>query len=109
MIYELRTYTANPGKAEALHSRFRDHTQGIFAKHGIVSVGYWVQTTPEDGAGDLVYLLAHPDRETADAAWTAFRADPEWNAARDASERDGKLVANIVSQFLESTDYSAMQ
>lgn len=109
MIYELRTYTANPGKMEALHSRFRDHTRRIFAKHGIGSVGYWVQTTPKEGAGDLVYLLSHPDREAADAAWTAFRADPEWNAARDASEVDCKLVANVVSQFLEPTDYSALQ
>ncbi len=109
MIYELRTYTANPGKADAMHSRFRDHTRRIFAKHGITSVGYWVQTTPEDGAGDLVYLLSHPDREAADAAWTAFRADPEWIAVRDASESGGKLVANVVSQFLEPTDYSAMQ
>ena len=109
MIYELRTYTANPGKMEALHSRFRDHTRRIFAKHGIQSIGYWIQTTPEEGAGDLVYLLAHPDREAADAAWTAFRADPEWLAARDASEVEGKLVANVVSQYLEPTAYSALQ
>jgi hypothetical protein len=109
MIYELRTYTANPGKMEALNSRFRDHTRRIFAKHGIQSIGYWIQTTPEEGAGDLVYLLAHPDRAAADAAWTAFRADPEWVAARDASEVDGKLVANVVSQYLEPTDYSALQ
>jgi hypothetical protein len=110
VIYELRVYTANPGKMEALHARFRDHTRGIFEKHGIKSVGYWVQTEPETGAGDLIYIVAHPDREAAAAAWTAFRADPEWVAVKSASESDGiTLAAKVTSQFMEPTDYSALQ
>ncbi len=109
MIYELRVYTANPGKMEALHSRFRDHTRRIFAQHGIQSIGYWVQTEPETGAGDLVYLVTHPDRKAAEAAWTAFRADPEWLKVKGDSERDGPIVANVTSQFMEPTDYSALQ
>lgn len=110
MIYELRVYTANPGKMEALHSRFRDHTRGLFERHGMTSVGYWVQTEPEDGAGDLIYILAHPSREAAAAAWTAFRADPDWIAVKSASESDGiTLAAKVTSQFMEATDYSAIQ
>ncbi len=109
MIYELRTYTPHPGRLEALHKRFRDHTIRIFAKHGITSIGYWVQTDPEDGAGDLVYLVSHPSREAADAAWVAFRSDPEWIKVRDESEADGEIVADRQSLFLESTDYSAIR
>ena len=110
MIYELRVYTPNPGRSEALQSRFRDHTLRIFEKHGIKSVGYWVQTEPETGAGDLIYILAHPDREAAAAAWTAFRADPEWVAVKSASESDGvTLAAKVTSQFMEPTDFSALQ
>ena len=41
MIYELRTYWAAPGKAEALHNRFRTLTLGIFAKHAMQVVGFW--------------------------------------------------------------------
>ena len=43
-LYELRTYTTNDGKLEALHSRFRDHTQRLFEKHGMVNVAYWTPT-----------------------------------------------------------------
>ena len=41
MIYELRIYTANPGKLAPLQARFRDHTTGLFERHGIKNVGYW--------------------------------------------------------------------
>ena len=34
-IYELRTYTCEPGKLDALKARFRDHTVRIFNKHGM--------------------------------------------------------------------------
>ena len=36
---EMRTYFAAAGKLEALHSRFRDNTCRLFAKHGIASHG----------------------------------------------------------------------
>src|SRR6187401_62673 len=34
-VFELRTYTAPPGKLEALQTRFRDHTTRLFTKHGM--------------------------------------------------------------------------
>ena len=43
------------------------------------------------------------DRETR---WSAFLADPEWIAARDKSEADGAILANISSQFLSPTKFS---
>jgi hypothetical protein len=108
MIYELRTYWAAPGKAEALSARFRDLTLGLFARHGIQLIGFWAPTADREAQGDLVYLLAFPSREQADAAWAAFRADPEWVAGKAASEGDGVLAARIASVFLQPTDYSPL-
>ena len=41
-LFELRIYTAAPGKLDALNARFRDHTVKLFEKHGMANVGYWV-------------------------------------------------------------------
>ena len=35
MTYELRIYTANPGKIDSLCARFRNHTVALFRKHGM--------------------------------------------------------------------------
>ncbi|WP_207801837.1 NIPSNAP family protein [Phenylobacterium hankyongense] len=103
-IYELRTYHVAPGKLDALNARFRDHTLKLFAKHHMQSVAYWNQ---EDTAnGQVVYILAFPSRAARDAAWDAFRADPEWQAVAKASEADGKLVEKVDSVFMRMTDYS---
>lgn len=103
-LFEMRTYYAAEGKLEALHSRFRDHTVGLFERHGMTNIGYW---TPVDNPQrQLVYLLAYPDRKARTAAWKAFFADPQWKAAFQASEVDGKLVERVESLFLEATDYS---
>lgn len=106
-VYELRTYTAAPGRLNDVLARFRDHTVGIFSRHGLVSVGYWVPTDAKDGAGEkLVYLLEHPSREAATRNWAAFRADPEWKAVSQASEAHGKIVIHTESVFLAPTDFS---
>ena len=108
--FELRTYTTNPGKLDALNARFKNHTIQLFKKHGIEVVGFWVPTDKEAGAGDkLVYLLAFPSREAAEASWKAFRADPAWVAVRSASEADGAIVAKVESVFLAPTDYSSLK
>jgi hypothetical protein len=106
-VYELRTYTAAPGRLSDVLARFRDHTVAIFAKHGMVSVGYWTPMDAKDGAGEkLCYLLRHPSREAAVKNWAAFRADPEWQAVSKASEAHGKIVVKTESVFLARTDYS---
>jgi NIPSNAP protein len=108
--FELRTYTAPPGKLQALHARFRDHTNALFAKHGMTVVGFWVPSEEDKGAANtLVYLLAFPSRAAHDKAWDEFRADPAWIAARTASEVDGKLTDKIDSLILTATDYSPMK
>lgn len=108
MIYELRTYTATPGNLDKLHARFRDHTRRIFQRHGMDSIGYWVQVSPEEGSDDLIYIISHASVAQAGENWKSFRADPEWVKVKADSEVDGLLVANIKSQFMEATDYSAV-
>lgn len=104
-LYEMRVYYTNEGKLDALHARFRDHTMALFEKHGMTNVGYFVPTgdNPEQ---KLVYFLAYPDREARDAAWKAFLADPDWQAAYKASTAEGRLVKNVTQSFLETTDFS---
>ena len=102
--YEWRTYYAAPGKLEALHARFRDHTLKLFAKHGMTNLGYWVPLDNPDRK--LVYLLGYPSREAARQSWKAFTADPDWQAAYRASEVQGRLVAKAESLYLAATDYS---
>jgi len=105
--YELRTYTAAPGKLEELHARFRDHTMKFFKKHGMEVVGFWGPTDKERGSENtLVYILAFPSREARDNAWKSFQADPDWLAARKESEKNGRLTEKVESVILLSTDYS---
>lgn len=105
MIYELRTYWAAPGKIDALHHRFRSLTMGLFQKHNMCVVGFWTpsQATPE--TGDLVYLIRFADEAAKDAAWQAFREDPQWIEGKAASEKDGTLVEKLTSVVLHATDY----
>lgn len=108
--FELRTYYAMPGKLEALHARFRDHTNDLFKKHGMTLVGYWVPNDKDKGADNtLVYVLAFPDCAARAAAFKAFGADPAWVKARDASEVNGKLVEKVDSVLMTATDYSPIK
>ena len=106
--YELRIYTAAPGKLPDLLARFRNHTFKLFEKHGMENIGYWVPVDPENGSETtLYYILAHKSREAAKASFAAFGQDPEWQEARKASEANGKLLAKAPeSIFLKTTDYS---
>ena len=113
-VFELRTYTTTPGNLPLLHARFRDHTLALFTKHGMTNLWYW-QLTPEqkDAANTLVYLLAHASVEAAKASFDAFRADPDWIAARKASEEKGggslTVPDGVKSVFLKATDYSPLK
>jgi len=73
-VFELRTYTASPGKLDALNARFRDHTIALFKKHGMEVVGFWEPLDKEAGAGEkLVYILAHQSRAAAEGSWNLPR------------------------------------
>jgi len=108
-VFEIRTYTAEPGKLDALHARFRDHTLAIFKKHNMNSVAYFAPTDDPLAKNTLVYILSFPSRDAATKSWTEFRADPEWQKAQKESEANGKLVTKVDSVFAQATDYSPMK
>jgi hypothetical protein len=105
----MRTYTAPPGKLDALKARFRDHTIRIFNKHDMTSVGYWIPQDAPLSQNTLVYVLAHPSREDAKKNWAAFQADPEWVKAKAESEKDGKIVEKAESVFMDPADFSQIK
>lgn len=109
-VYELRIYVTAPGKLDALLARFRDHTCKLFEKHGMENIGYWVPLDADKGAANtLIYVIAHRSREAAKASWAAFQKDPAWQAAREASEKAGRILAQPPeSIFMKATDYSPL-
>ncbi len=108
-VFELRTYYTNPGKMQALHARFREVTNKLFEKHGMTIVGFWNPIDPKEADRKLIYILAYPSKEAADKSWKAFRDDPDWKTAKEASEKNGVLVEKVESVFLNPTDYSPLK
>ena len=108
-VYELRTYTPAEGKLQDLHKRFRDHTLRIFKKHGMENVIY---LSPQDAPlkdSTLIYIISHANREQAKKNWADFQADPEWKKVSAESQVDGRIVSNVVSVFMDATDYSPIK
>jgi hypothetical protein len=108
MIYELRTYWAAEDKLDALNTRFRTLTLELFARHQLKVIGFWIPEPRTAESGDLVYILAASDARALADGWDKFRADPDWQAGRAASEVDGKLVDKVTSVMLTPTDYSPL-
>jgi hypothetical protein len=108
-VYELRTYTCNEGKLEALKARFRDHTIAIFKRHNMESIGYWVPQDPERSKNTLIYIIAHASREAAAKNWADFRTDPEWQKVQKDSEAAGPIVQKTESVYMSPTDFSQLR
>jgi hypothetical protein len=108
-VYELRLYHVNPGKMDALKARFGDHTDGIFKRHNMKSVGYWSPEDAPDSQNLFVYILEHPSRQEAEKNWAAFQADPEWKKVKAESEANGPLVDHIDRYFMDPTSFSALK
>jgi hypothetical protein len=108
MIYELRIYKAMPGRMPDLLNRFQSNTLRIWEKHGIRQAGFWT-TLVGDSNHDLTYLLAWESLAERERNWTAFTTDPEWISARNESEKNGLLVANVANSFLQPTAFSSVR
>jgi hypothetical protein len=107
MIYEYRAYYALPGRMPDIQKRFADVTMGLFKKHGIRVIGFWETVIGENN--ELVYICQFDDFAHRQAAWAAFQADPEWQAARKASEANGPLLERVVNKIWKATAFSPLQ
>src|SRR5580765_3910301 len=92
-FYELRIYTAQPGKRDALAARFASRTAAIYARHGITNVGYWIpkESDPELGISaenTFIYVRGYPSKEERDKRLAAAHADPEFAEVVTKQERD---------------------
>jgi hypothetical protein len=119
-IFELRTYTTEPGRLPNLNARFRDHTVKLFAKHGITNLPYWTPhadqkgaNNPPDPANTLIYLVVHKDEAARKASFDAFGKDADWQTARKASEEKAggplTIKGGVKFVLLKPTDYSAVK
>ena len=108
-VFEIRTYHTFPGRLDALHKRFREHTMKMFEKHGMTNVAYWTFEDSPAKESTLIYVISHPSREQAKKNWAEFSADPEWQKIAADSQKDGKIVEKVESVFVDATDYSPMK
>ena len=112
-LFELRTYTTPPGKLEELHARFRNHTLGLFTRHGMTNFLYWRPAPGQAGwENKMVYMLAYPNQAARNSSWTAFGADPAWRKVLDDSQKNGPLLVSpggVSSVQLAPTDYSPVK
>ncbi|WP_131118336.1 NIPSNAP family protein [Lichenihabitans psoromatis] len=108
MIYELRVYTAVPGRLPDIMKRFDTITLKLWEKHGIRQAGFWT-TVAGPSINDLTYLLAWESLAERETKWAAFGTDPEWLSAKAETEANGQLVANIANSFLQPTSFSSVK
>ena len=84
-----------------------DRLEELFTELGLPCIGYFQPMDEPKSQSVMLYVLEHKDRESADAAWKAFMADPRWQAARKATEADGRLTAKPPERvYMKPTDYS---
>ncbi|MBI4284044.1 MAG: NIPSNAP family protein [Chloroflexi bacterium] len=107
MLYELRVYEVIPGKMADVNARFANVTTKLFEKHGIRPMGFWQSII--GASNEFIYILAWQSLAEREQKWNAFQEDPEWLAARVASEPAGPMVSRVVNSILRPTTYSPMQ
>ena len=105
-VLEVRRYTANPGKLDALLQRMREGETQLFEKHGMKGVFYSVAADAPESQNTFIYVLSHESREAAKKSWDDFRNDTSWKTMRDTSEANGPLVGKVESTFVKPTDFS---
>ena len=105
MIHEFRTYTCVPGKLPVVLKRFENTTLGLFRKHGFRPGPLFTVAVGEDNQ-QVKYVLEWESLAERDRAWTAFKADPEWQKAFAETDKDGPTVAKITNELLTAVPFS---
>lgn len=109
-FYELRVYTAQPGRRDALAERFATRTAAIYKRHGITNVGYFIpqQSDAElgiDAANTFIYIRAYPSREERDKRLKAAQSDPEFREVVIAQERDAERRLIVKAHNVDMTPH----
>ncbi|MEC3947667.1 NIPSNAP family protein [Sphingobium sp. HWE2-09] len=99
MLYELRLYTAVPGRLQDIQARFRDHLPRLMAKHGIDQVARWTATAGPN-APLFVYMMAYDDLAQREMQWDAFYQDDEWWKIRSTTNAGEQMVERYDLFFL---------
>jgi len=108
--FELRIYSILPGKMDAFRGRWRDHATGIYARHGLQSLGWWVAAQKDaKGHEQFVCLLAGESMDRVQQSIAAFHADPEWQRVERESEQGGALRSGVATYLLAPTDFSPVR
>lgn len=107
MLYELREYTAVPGRLPALITRFNDHTFRLFHKHRMIMLQMGRTSFGDNSVNELVYLMQFDDHADMEAKWATFLSDPEWVSVKNASEADGPLVQSVRRRLLDPSPFNA--
>ena len=114
-FYELRVYTAQPGKRDALAKRFADRTAAINARHGITNVGYWIPQQSDTELGitaenTFIYMRGYPSKEERDKRLKAAHDDPEFGEVVTKQERSpDRLIVKVHNvDMVPNGTYSAI-
>ena len=110
-VYEMRMYSVAPGKMDALLARFADHTEAIFKRYNMKTMGYWV---PRENAKNLLlYIIEHDVEndglEAAEKNWEAFRNDKEWQQVKAETDAAAPLVVSIERYYMDKVDFSKIK
>src|SRR5258705_163691 len=108
-VYELRTYTANPGKHAELQCFFKEATEPAFTRRDMKAVACWRPLDAPDRDTTLFYIIEHASKPAGVASWDKFRADPDWVKARTASEANGPIVTKAVGVYADPLAFSALK
>jgi hypothetical protein len=73
------------------------------------NIAYFKSEEVDSAQPKLVYIVAHQSQQAATKSWAEFRVDPTWIAARDASEKDGKIIEKVESIFLKPLSFSKIK
>src|SRR6202521_2991259 len=116
-FYELRIYKAQPGKRDALAARFASRTAGVYARHGITNVGYWIprETDKElgiDADDTFIYIRGYPSKDERDKRLKAAHDDPEFAEVVTKQEQNAetKLIVKAHNiDMVPNGNYTAVK
>jgi hypothetical protein len=116
-FYELRVYTAQPGRRDALAARFASRTAAIYARHGITNVGYWIPQESDSELGinaenTFIYMRGYPSKEERDKRLKAAHDDPEFAevVTRQEQNQETRLIVKAHNiDMLPNGNYTAIR